>query len=255
MKKEQNKEVMSNYHISSNIERKNTEYTIFYSFIYYLSMIDSKLTYEITYLTYENTYIELMYKNRATVMYALDMLVINNIHILSIKKKLDEKKVNGYTISAIYGSVLPVIYSLILNEIGYYSTPFHKHIEPLKMIDVDTMIIKILDDFIETDKETEYIKDQSVIIDYYTDEKPITRTKVQTSSLHNLLCNCWDLNYTSAILMYEDDHTPNIIRHPDFTEFIFGNQPIQLLFGKNENTLFNYDITMKRLEKIKQKWY
>jgi len=255
LKKEQNKEVMSNYHISSNIERKNTEYTIFYSFIYYLSMIDSKLTYEITYLTYENTYIELMYKNRATVMYALDMLVINNIHILSIKKKLDEKKVNGYTISAIYGSVLPVIYSLILNEIGYYSTPFHKHIEPLKMIDVDTMIIKILDDFIETDKETEYIKDQSVIIDYYTDEKPITRTKVQTSSLHNLLCNCWDLNYTSAILMYEDDHTPNIIRHPDFTEFIFGNQPIQLLFGKNENTLFNYDITMKRLEKIKQKWY
>ena len=55
-----------------------------------------------------------------------------------------------YTISAIYGSVLPVIYSLILNEIGYYSTPFNKYKEPLKMIDIDTMIIKILDDFIET---------------------------------------------------------------------------------------------------------
>ena len=254
LKKEQNKEVMSGYHISNNIERKNTEYTIFYSFIYHLSMIDSKLAYEITYLTYENNYMELMYKNRLTIMYALDMLVINNIHILSIKKKLDENKVNGYTISAIYGSVLPVIYSLILNEIGYYSTPFHKYKEPLKVIDIDTMIIKILDEFIETHTETEYIKDQSVIIDYYTDEKPITRTKVQSSSFHNLLCNCWDLNYTSAILIYEEEKEPHIIRHPDFTEFIFGNQPIQLLFGKNEKTLFNYDITMKRLEKINNKW-
>jgi hypothetical protein len=218
-------------------------------------MIDSKLANEITYLTYENNYMELMYKNRATIMYALDMLVINNIHILSIKKKLDENKVNGYTISAIYGSVLPVIYSLILNEIGYYITPFNKHIEPLQVIDIDTMIIKLLDDFIETHTENEYIKDQSVIIDYYTDEKPITQTKVQSSSLHNLLCNCWDLNYTSALLIYEEEKKPYIIRHPDFTEFIFGNQPIQLLFGKNEKTLFNYDITMKRLEKTKQKWY
>ena len=255
LKKEQNKEVISGYYISNNIERKNTEYTIFYSFIYHLSMIDSKLANEITYLTYENNYMELIYKNRVTIMYALDMLVINNIHILSIKKKLDENKVNGYTISAIYGSVLPVIYSLILNEIGYYFTPFNKHIEPLKVIDIDTMIIKLLDDFIETHTENEYIKDQSVIIDYYTDEKPITRTKVQSSSFHNLLCNCWDLNYTSAILIYEEDKEPHIIRHPDFTEFIFGNQPIQLLFGKNENTLFDYDITMKRLEKTKQKWY
>ena len=255
LKKEQNKEVMSNYHISNNIERNNKEYTIFYAFIYHLSMIDSKLAYEITYLTYENNYMELIYKNRTIIMYALDMLVINNIHILSIKKKLDEKKVNGYTISAIYGSVLPIIYSLILNEIGYYSTPFTKHIEPLKMIDIDTMIIKILDDFIETNTETEYIREQSVIIDYYTDEKPITRTKVQTSSVYNLLCNCWDLNYTSAILIYEEEKEPHIIRHPDFTEFIFCNQLIQLLFGKNKNTLFNYDITMKRLEKTKEKWY
>ena len=188
-------------------------------------------------------------------MYALDILIINNIHILSIKKKIDEKKVNGYTISAIYGSILPIVYSLILNEIGYYSTPFHKHSEPLKMIDVDTMIIKILDDFIETDTQTEYIKEPSVIIDYYTDEKPITRTKIQTSSLHNLLCNCWDLNYTLALLMYEEDKEPHIIRHPDFTEFIFGNQLIQLLLGKTKHTLFNYDITMNRLEKTKHKWY
>ena len=112
----------------------------------------------------------------------------------------------------------------------------------------------VLDDFIETHTDSEYIREPSVIIDYYTDEKPITQTKVQSSSLHNLLCNCWDLNYTSALLIYEEEKEPNIIRNPDFTEFIFGNQPIQLLFGKNENTLFNYDITMKRLEKIKQKW-
>jgi hypothetical protein len=254
LKQERNKEVISNYHISNYIERKKTEYTIFYSFIYYLSMIDPKLASKIMYLSSEDTYVEIMYNNRTTIMYALDMLVISNIHILSIKKKLDENKLNDYNITAIYGSILPVVYSLILNEIGYYSTQFHKYTEPLKMIDVDTMVIKLLDNFIETDTQTEYIKEPSVIIDYYTDEKPITRTKVQSSSFHNLLCNCWDLNYTSALLIYEEEKEPYIIRHPDFTEFIFGNQPIQLLFGKNENTLFNYDITMKRLEKIKQKW-
>ena len=255
LKQERNKEVISNYHISNYIERKKTEYTIFYSFIYYLSMIDPKLASKIMYLSSEDNYVEIMYNNRTTIMYALDMLVISNIHILSIKKKLDENKLNDYNITAIYGSILPVVYSLILNEIGYYSTQFHKYTEPLKMIDVDTMVIKLLDNFIETDTQTEYIKEPSVIIDYYTDEKPITRTKVQSSSFHNLLCNCWDLNYTSALLIYEEEKEPYIIRHPDFTEFIFGNQPIQLLFGKNENTLFNYDITMKRLEKIKQKWY
>jgi len=252
--KKANKEIISNYHISNSIER-NKEYTIFYCFIYHLSMIDSKLANEITYLKYEANYMELIYKNRITIMYALDVLVINNINILSIKKKLDEKKVNGYSMIAIYGSVLPVIYSLILNELGYYYTPFNKHSEPLKMIDIDTMVIKILDDFIETETHSEYIKDKTFIIDYYTQEKPITRTNIQTSSLHNLLCNCWDLNYTSAILIYEQEKEPYIIRHPDFTEFIFGNQLIQILLGKTENSLFNYHMTIIRLQKAKEKWY
>ena len=188
-------------------------------------------------------------------MYALDMLVINNIHILSIKKKMYEHKITGYTMSALYGSILPIIYCLILKEIGYNFTPFSQYEEPLKMIDVDTMVIKLLDDFIETHTDSEYIREPSVIIDYYTDEKPITRTQIQSSSLNNLLCNCWDLNYTSAILIYEEEKEPYIIRNPDFTEFIFCNQPLQLLFGKNEKTLFNYDLTMKRLEKFEQKWY
>ena len=67
------------------------------------------------------------------------------------------------------------------------------------------MIIKLLDDFIETHTETEYIKNSSIIIDYYTDEKPITQTKIKSSSIHTLLSNCWDLNYTSAILLYEEE--------------------------------------------------
>ena len=255
LKNEQNKNAMSNYHISNSIEKQNASHTLFYSFIYHLSMIDSKLAHEITNLPVESNYMEVMYKHRNTVMYALDMLVINNIHILSIKHKMYKTKLNDYTISAIYGSVLPVVYSLILNEIGYYYMPFNKYSEPLKMIDFDTMVIKLLDDFVETHTQSEYIKEQSVIIDYYTDENPITRTKVQTSSIHNLLCNCWDLNYTSAILIYEDEKEPYIIRHPDFTEFIFGTQPIQLLFGKNEKTLYNYNITMNRLVKTQTKWY
>ena len=253
--KEQNKDQLSIYHISNSIERTSSRYSIFYSFIYHLSIINPLFAYEITNPPGENNFMELMYTNRFTVMYALDMLVINNIHILTIKNKIDKTKVNGYPITALYGSLLPVIYSLILIELGYYATPFIKHQEPLKMIDVDTMIVSILDDFVETHTQSEYIKESSFIIDYYTDEKPITRTKIQTSSLYNLLCNCWDLNYSSAILIYDDEKEPYIIRHPDFTEFLFGNQPIQLLFGKNENTLFNYDSTLKRLEKIKNKWY
>jgi len=254
-KKKAIEEIISNYHISNSIERRNTEYSIFYCFIYHLSMIDLELANEILYFKYESNYMNLIYTNRITIMYALDMLVINNINILSIKKKIDKKKVNGYTMSALYGSVLPVIYSLILNELGYNYTPFNKHSEPLKMIDIDTMVIKILDDFIETDRQTEYIKAKTFIIDYFTHEKPITRTQIQTSSLHNLLCNCWDLNYTSAILIYEQEKEPYIIRHPDFTEFIFGNQLIQILLGKTEKSLFNYHITIRRLQKAKEKWY
>ena len=255
LNKKENKEIISNYHISNSIERKHTTYTLFYSFIYHLSMIDAELANKIIYLSDEIKYIELIYDNRITIMYALDMLVINNIHIISIQKKIYENQINGYNISAIYGSILPIIYCLILKDIGYNFTPFSKYDEPLKMIDVDTMIIKLLDDFIETHTETEYIKNSSIIIDYYTDEKPITQTKIKSSSIHTLLSNCWDLNYTSAILLYEEEKEPYIIRHPDFTEFIFGNQPLQLLFGRNKYNLYDYSLTMKRIEKFKYKWY
>jgi len=55
--------------------------------------------------------------------------------------------------------------------------------------------------------------------------------------------------------LYEEEKEPYIIRHPDFTEFIFGNQPLQLLFGRNKYNLYDYSLTMKRIEKFKYKWY
>ena len=133
--------------------------------------------------------------------------------------------------------------------------PFKKHKNPLNIVDYDTMALQLLDDYVETHTNNEFIRDQSTIINFHNDEKPITITKIKSSSIHNLICHCWDLNYTSAILLYENNKQPYIMRNPDFTEFLFGQQPIQLLFGKNKSNLYNYDITRKRLEKAFNTWY
>ena len=116
--------------------------------------------------------------------------------------------------------------------------------------------MKVLDDYNENEHDNEFIREQSFLIGYnYYDDKPVTRTKVQSSSIHNLICKCWDLNYTSAILLFEENKEPYIKRHPDFTEFLFGQQYIQLLLGKNESNLYDYNSTIKRLEKAVATWY
>ena len=168
---------------------------------------------------------------------------------------MDTNKQIDYPISAIYGSFLPIIYSSILNDIGLPCNPFSKYIEPLKMIDYDTMNVKLLDDYVETHTTSEFIKNKSFIIGYHTDEKPITRTIIQTSSINNLLCKCWDLNYTSAIIFFEENKEPHIMRHPDFTEFLFGYLPLQLLSTKNNINLYDFTITERRKLKAYNTWY
>ena len=78
---------------------------------------------------------------------------------------------------------------------------------------------------------------------------------MKISSIDTLLNNCWDINSTSAILFFEKDSPPHIMRNPDFTDFLFGLQPIKLIFGKNQYNLYNSESTEKRLLKAQKKWY
>ena len=270
------------YYSSKSLVLNQTEYTIFYQFIYYMTMYNPILAQEITYAQTGHQYSLLLFNNRSCVMNILDILVMKHSHVLYLKNIMHpeiENKDNhshqqlqkeGFTISAIYGSFLPIIYSLLLNEIGYMFNAFGTNISPLsKLKDYDTLVLKLLDDYIETDTDYEFIREQSFIIGYQgyqtnqssdnecqNTDKPITRTKIQASSIHILLCKCWDLNHTSAILLYEQNKSPYIIRHPDFTDFLFGeHKTIQLLSGKTNYNLYDYKITEKRLEKAIATWY
>ena len=263
------------YYISNEIQLNYGSHTLYFMFIHNLSMINPIVANEIAFSQSSNHYNELLLKHRFYVMYALDMLVINSSSIYEIKKIMDIKKDKEFPISAIYGSYLPILYSMLLNEIGFVFNAFNAFnknknknsdaridantcIKPKpldKLKDYDTLVLKLLDDYNETEIDTEFIREQSFLIGYNIDDKPVTRTKIQSSSIHNLICKCWDLNYTSAILLYEDTQQPYIKRHPDFTEFLFGQQPIQLLFGKDNTNLYNVDITMNRLKKALQLWY
>jgi hypothetical protein len=190
-------------------------------------------------------------------MHVLDIMVINHPNILNIKNIIDNNKYNKSDISAIYGSYLPIIYTNILNSIGFSYNAFSKYDKPLCEVDCDTMSIKILDDYIDNHglEIEEFICKKPITIAYHTEDKPVQNTSIKTSSLHILTKNCWDNNYTSAILIYEKDKNPYIIRHPDFTEFLFGTQPIQLICGKSIHNLYNYDHTIQRLLKAQKKWY
>ena len=245
------------YYNSNMIELKNSTHTLYYKFIYYITMINEELANLIIFSHSLEEYNEILFINRFWVMYAIDLLVIENENILALKKIMDETEVKDFNISAIYGSFLPIIYSKILSEIGYVFNPFVNHKNPLNMVDCDTMVLKLLDDYIESHTDNEFIREENIIVGYPKENQvnPITRSKIQSSSIHNLICHCWDLNYTSALLLYEKDKKPYIKRHPDFTEFLFGTQPIQLLYGKTKYNLYNYNITMKRLEKAHNKWY
>ena len=245
------------YYSSNEIDLQNSQHNIYFIFIYYMNMINPIIANEILYSQSSEHFNQLLFTHRFYVMYAIDILVINSPSINHLKSIIDSQKEKGFPISAIYGSYLPLIYSFILNEIGFIFNAFGSNINHLdKLKDYDTLVLKLLDDYNETHYNNEFIREQSFLIGYNSvDGKPITKTKIQSSSIHNLICHCWDLNYTSAILLYEDNKQPYIIRNPDFTEFLFGQQPIQLLFGKNETNLYNCDITRKRLEKAFNTWY
>ena len=244
------------YYVSNEIELNYTQYSLYFMFIHNISMINPTIANEIAFSHSTSKYNELLFTHRFYVMYALDMLVINNSSIHDLKQIMNRKKNNDFPISAIYGSYLPILYSILLNDLGFKYNAFGKDINPLdKLKDYDTLDLKLLHDYNETDTDNEFIREASMLIGYNTDDKPVTRTKIQSSSIHNLICKCWDLNYTSAILLFEDNHQPYIKRHPDFTEFLFGQQPIQLLFGKDETNLYDYSITMNRLKKALKTWY
>ena len=244
------------YYSSNNIELTYTSHSLYFIFIHNISMISPNVANQLVYSQSTSQYNELLFIHRFYVMYALDMLVINSSSIYAIKQIMDKTKNKDFPISAIYGSYLPILYSILLNALGFEYNAFGKDIKPLDNLkDYDTLELKLLDEYNETHTDSEFIKEVSMLIGYHTDDKPVTRTKIQSSSIHNLICKCWDLNYTSAILLFEDNQQPYIKRHPDFTEFLFGQQPIQLLFGKNESNLYDYTITMNRLKKALHIWY
>ena len=225
-------------------------------FIHNMSIINPIIGNELAFSQSISNYNQSLFKNRFYVMYALDMIVINSSYIYNLKTIIDSQKDKDYPISAIYGSYLPIIYSILLNQIGFEYNAFGKDINPLdKLKDYDTLVLKLLDDYVETHVDNEFIREPSMLIGYNTDTKPVTRTKIKSSSIYNLTSKCWDLNYTSAILLFEEDKKPEIKRHSDFTEFLFGQQPIQLLYGKNESNLYDYTITMTRLKKAYATWY
>lgn len=248
------------YYSSNEIEFNNSSYSIYFMFIHNMSMINPMVANALAFSQSSNQFNELLFINRFYVMYALDMLVINSKAIYDLKSIIDSQKEKDYPISAIYGSYLPIIYVILLSQIGYEYNPFGKKKEscfnPLtKLKDCDTLVLKLLDDYNETHTDSEFMREPSFLIGYNTHNKPVTRTKIKSSSIHNLICKCWDLNYTSAILLFEENKQPYIKRNPDFTEFLFGQQPIQLLYGKNESNLYDYTITMNRLKKAIHMWY
>jgi len=202
----------------------------------------------------KDIYVSLLFNNRFIVMHEIDNIVINHPYILKIKEILDNKISVSFDIKALYGSYLAIIYSLVLNSIGYPFNPFSKYENPLYEVDIDTMSISFL-----SDEDMSYGLDFScnkpTIIAYHTDIQPVQNTIIKTSSIDTLLNNCWDINSTSAILLFEKHSDPHIMRNPEFTDFLFGIKPIKLIFGKNQYNLYNSESTNKRLVKAKKKWY
>ena len=204
-------------------------------------------------------YLNILFINRFIIMHEIDNIVVNHPYILKIKEILDKNNVHNNVdtnnnINAIYGSYLAIIYSLILKSIGFQYNPFSKYENPLDEVDIDTMSISFLSDD-DMQYGYDFICAKPTIISYHTDVQPVQNTKVKISSIDTLLNNCWDINSTSAILFFEKDSPPHIMRNPDFTDFLFGVQPIKLIFGKNQYNLYNSESTEKRLLKAQKKWY
>jgi len=202
----------------------------------------------------KDTYVTILFNNRFIIMHEIDNIVINHPYILKIKEILDNKISLSFDINAIYGSYLAIIYSLALNSIGYPFNAFSKYENPLYEVDIDTMSISFLSDE-DMSYDISFRCDKPTIIAYHTDIQPVQNTIIKISSIDTLINNCWDINSTSAILLFEKNSSPHIMRNPDFTDFLFGIQPIKLIFGKNKYNLYNPDLTEKRLFKAKKKWY
>jgi len=268
--------------LSSN-ELKLSEYTTYYKFIYYMSMINPELANELTYAASNDIYKQLLFINREIVMKAIDILVINHQYILNVKNdiidnilKADSSINNVYDTYAIFGSYLSIIYSIALNEIGYDYKPYSNISQdhPFNMVDIDTISLKItnnyygsndgsndgsINDMSHNYKFDEFIKEQSVAIGFHTATQPIQNTKIKTASIETLLRNSFDINATAAILIYEESREPYVRRNMNFTEFLFGYQQIQLLYPVNclrdEEHYYDYKITKKRFIKAYYKWY
>ena len=265
---EQEDEPMVTQQLYNLNELNITHYSTNNLFLHFMSMINPNLIIDLQRAKNYQHYSDLLYLNQDFVMAAMDMILIIHPEIQSIKHIMDRRQEKGFPITAIYGSILPILYSILLNEIGYIYNAFGTS-KPLdKLKDYDTLSLKLLtDDYQYMNRfDDDFIKEQSFIIGYQNYhssneaidvviDKPITRTKIQCSSIHYLINQCWDLNYTSAILFYEDEKSPRVMRHPDFTDFLFGKQQIQLLFGKNESNLYNKEITDSRLKKAILNWY
>lgn len=218
-------------------------------FINYMLMINPDLGNQLIHSPTNEIYIELLLNNKIVVMQALDNLVINHPNIIKIRDILhiNFNKFTNVDIATIYGSYVTITFLEILNSIGY--SCFNISIDD---VDCDTMYISLIDEY-------EFERNQSNLLGYHNPThiipQPIQSTCVKANSIHNILNSSWDLNLTSAMIIYEPGKFPYILRHPDFTEFLFGLQPIQLLYGKNLHNLYNPKITEKRLFKAQTKWH
>ena len=223
-------------------------------FIHNMYSINPQIAEALKNATSNDIYVSILFNNRFIIMYEIDNIVINNPYILKIKSILDNKISNTVEITALYGSYLSIVYSLVLNSIGYPFNPFSKYENPLYEVDIDTMAINFLSDE-DMSYGIEFSCEKPTIIAYHTDIQPVQNSIIKTSSLYTLLNNCWDINSTSAILLFEKNSNHRIMRNPDFTDFLFGIKPINLIFGKNQYNLYNPELTEKRLLKAKKKWY
>ena len=100
------------------------------------------------------------------------------------------------------------------------------------------------------------------LLGYHTEFQPIQNTQVKITSINILLENCWDINSTAAILLFEKKQNFHIIRNSDFTDFLFGNQPIKFIYGKllhfideDNNNFYDFKKSELRLIKACKKWY
>jgi len=255
--KEAEAQVETEVETQANINPENARLVNqFALFIEYVRKINPNIAEDLQNAKSSEELHNILYINQHCIMYALDKLIIKHERIEFIKAKINAVKLDKkFAIRGIYGSILPILYSIILNELGFLFNAFRIPIPLDKLKDYDTFALNLLSDLPDPNFSDYCIESTPSLIGYDDNNNPITMTKIRTSMIENLYSGIWDLNHTSAFIMFEKDKEPNIIRHPEFTEFIFGVQPIKILFWRNESNLYNPMATLNRLEKAITKWY